>query len=305
MATSERISRAIVREIALGTWPVGTGLPGVRELAQTHGASASTVARVLRELAGANLVEVAPRRRARVLAGAQQRAVRWQRGTGALRLAGSDDPGLARLLTPELPVVRGSASGSAGGLKALWEGQVDAVTLHLSTARGDYNDPFVADLLFDRDPVLVHLWRREQGILIHPDRAGQITGLEDLPGHRLALRAPGTGTRSLLDQRARAAGIDPAELTGPVVSSHLDVALAVATDSVDAGIAVRAVADLTGLAFLPLTWEPFEIALPSSHLPLLEPLIEHLSSDQARRILLRLGYDPSASGQRRSVLPQR
>ena len=60
------------------------------------------------------------------------------------------------------------ASGSFRGLTALWRNEADGAALHLRHRDGTYNAPFAAALLAGRDPVLVHLWQREQGLVVAP-----------------------------------------------------------------------------------------------------------------------------------------
>jgi molybdate-binding protein len=212
-------------------------------------------------------------------------------------MAGSDDPLLARLTElTDAPIVRHPASGSAAGLQALWADEVDTASLHLRTPDGRYNTPFVASLLSDRRPALVHLWRREQGIVVSATRTDDVRSLTDLPGLRIALRPTGSGTRTLLDQLARHHGIDPSTLTGPTLTSHLDVALAVATGTADAGITIRAAANLLDLAFIPLASEPFELALPADHVPQLDALLDTATSAAFRQLAEALGYDLTDTG---------
>ncbi len=297
MATYDELAAVLARSVAAGDWSPGRLFPSVRQLADDHGTSVATAGRALRELAAAGILYVVPRRRATVAADGAARAIRWLRGTPALRIAGSDDPALNRLV--ELtgsPVVRHHASGSAAGLQALWTDQIDAASLHLRTPDGRYNAPFVAPMLGGQRPVLVHLWRREQGIACTADRAGQLRDVSDLIGLRVALRPSGTGTRTLLDQLARERGMDPTTFTGPTCGSHLDAALAVATGSADAAITVRAAAQLLDLEFAPLVSEPFELALPADRLPLLDDLLATTTTSEFRHLAEQLGYDLTSTG---------
>ncbi len=300
MATYDELAADLARWIADGAWSAGDTLPGVRQLADDHGTSAATAGRALRELASAGIVDVEPRRRATVAVDGAARASHWLHGLPALRMAGSDDPALARLIAgTDPPLVRLPATGSAAGLQALWSGQADVASLHLRTPDGRYNAPFVTRVLAGRRPVLVHLWRREQGIVLAADRAGEVRGLTDLADLRVALRPTGTGTRTLLDQLARRRGIDPSAFAGPTLTSHLDVALAVATGTADAGIAIRAAAQLLDLAFIPLVSEPFELALPADDLAMLAPLLGAAASVTFRQLAEELGYDLTDTGQTR------
>jgi molybdate-binding protein len=194
-------------------------------------------------------------------------------GGRALRLAGSDDPLLDLLLAEAPGVDRVAARGSFGGLSALWNGSADAATLHLRHRDGTYNAPFAASVLAGRSPQVVPLWRREQGLVVPPGNPGGLTGAGGLQRRAVALRGPGTGTRALLERLVAEAGDDPSALRGPVHGSHLEVAMAVAAGTAETGVATRAAAAAFGLDFVPLAWEPFELALPRDKLELAEPLI--------------------------------
>jgi molybdate-binding protein len=297
VATYDELAADLARPIADGGRRPGDTLPSVRQIAEDHDTSAATAGRALRELAGAGIVEVTARRRATVAPDGATQASRWLHDTPTLRMAGSDDPLLARLTElTDAPIVRHPASGSAAGLQALWAHEVDTASLHLRTPDGRYNTPFVASLLSDRRPALVHLWRREQGIVVSATRTDDVRSLTDLPGLRIALRPTGSGTRTLLDQLARHHGIDPSSLAGPTLTSHLDVALAVATGTADAGITIRAAANLLDLAFIPLASEPFELALPADHVPQLDALLDTATSAAFRQLAEALGYDLTDTG---------
>ena len=62
-----------------------------------------------------------------------------------------------------------------------------APSLHLRHRSGEYNAPFARGVLAGRDPVLVHLWRREQGLLVPP---GNPRGVESHPRSCRAARRP-------------------------------------------------------------------------------------------------------------------
>jgi molybdate-binding protein len=297
--------------IAAGELAQGTVLPSVRSLARERGVAPATVARAYGELARAGVVETSPRRATRVASAGAARARRRLRGGRALVLAGSDDPLLDLLLAAASDEVeRRGARGSSAGLAALWRGSVDAATLHLSDRGGEYNAPYAARVLSGRAPRLVRLWRREQGLVVPPGNPGGLGTAADLArvvtagrgaGRRAhvvtALRRAGTGTRLLTERLAREGGSDPADIRGPEVDSHLDVALAVASGLAEAGVAVRAAAAALGLDFVPLAWEPFDLALPADALPRAEPLLAALTAPAVARRAGELGgYDLEGSG---------
>jgi molybdate-binding protein len=168
------------------------------------------------------------------------------------------------------------------------------VAVHLRHTSGTYNAPFARALLRGRRPALVHLWRREQGLPVTP---GNIRGPADLRGLRLAKRPAGTGTRVLLDRLLIQAGLPADSAGGPQASSHLEVALCVASGAADAGLGIRAVATALDLGFVPLVWEDFDLVLAAEALAAAEPLVAVLSEPATRASLAGLdGYDMSRTG---------
>jgi molybdate-binding protein len=289
------IADRLLREIADGALRPGAALPSVRALARRDGTTPATAGRAYAELARAGVIVSAPRRVARVAPDGAARARARLTGVRALRLAGSDDPLFDLLVAAAAGhVERAAPSGSFGGLVALWRGEADAATLHLWHARG-YNAPYAAHILAGREPMLVHLWRREQGIVVPPGNPRGIGTVGDLAGVTTALRAPGTGTRALLDRLLREHRLDPGSVRGPELGGHLDVALAVAAGLADAGVAVRAAAITLGLDFVPLAWEPFALALPAAELGRAEALVSRLA-EVGRAATAMGGYDLADAG---------
>ena len=278
----------LLQEIASGAMAPATTVPSVRELARSEGLAPTTAARVLAELGRQGVISGAPRRRSVVARDGAPRARRMLAGGRALRLAGSDDPLLDRLLAAHVDVERTPGLGSFAGLSALWAGTADAATLHLRHRDGSYNTPFARSVLAGREPQVIPLWRREQGLLVPPGNPHGIGDLDALAHRIVALRAPGTGTRVLLERLMLEARADPAALHGAVHGSHLEVAMAVASGTADVGAATRAAASAFALDFIPLTWEPFELAFPREALELAEPLIAAVDS-RAPALAAQLG----------------
>lgn len=286
------IAEELLAAIASGELAPGAAMPSVRALASERGTTPSTVGRAYAQLAAAGAIVGAPRRRARVAANGAVAARRRLHGERVLRLAGSDDPLLDLVAAG---VERLPGRGSFSGLTALWRGDAQAATLHL----GD-NAPFAARVLAGRRPVLVSLWRREQGIVVPAGNPRGIGDVEDLVRVRTALRRSGTGTRALMDRALRARGADPDAVRGPVFDSHLEVALAVAAGIADAGVAVRGAA--VGLDFVPLAWEPFDLALGAGVLDDAAPLLAALGEPGLGRTAAELGgYDLEGAGRLREL----
>lgn len=286
------------RRVAGGELASGGALPSVRALAQTEGTTPATVAHAYQALAAAGVIVLEPRRAARVASHGPLAARRLLRGERPFRLAGSDDPALSLLIADAAEAVAPvGARGSFHGLSALWAGTADGAALHLRHAGGDYNAPFARGVLRGREPVLLHLWRREQGLIVAPGNPRGIASVGDLRGLRVARRPPGTGTRTLLDRLLLDAGLAPESVVGPSVELHLDVALTVATGEADAGLGLRGMADTLELAFVPLAWEPFQVVTTQSEVGGLEPLLSRLREPELTRRIRGLGgYDLEGAG---------
>ena len=298
MARYLRVVEDIASQVEAGTLAPGEELPSVREAAGQYKTTASTVGHAYRHLADAGVIVVADRQRSRVATDGLLAARRLLGDGYALRLAGSDDPGLDLVLRHTgQAVVTVGARGSFHGLTRVWRGQADAAAIHLRHRSGVYNVPFARGLLPRQEAAMIHLWRREQGLLTLPGNPGHIRGPADLPGLRIAMRPFGAGTRVLLDQLLAQAGIAPGTLSGPEASSHLEVALAIASGQADAGLGIRAAATALDLDFVPITWEDFDIVLSADAVAAAEPLISALRDSAVQSSLDNLGgYDLAKTG---------
>jgi molybdate-binding protein len=293
------LSAKLAARIASGELAPGAALPSVRDLAAAERTTPSNVSRAYRELANAGVIALEPRRTGRVASHGALAARALLRGGDPFRLAGSDDPALA-LLIGGVPgaVTPVGASGSYRGLAALWSGRADGASLHLRHRSGEYNRPFARGVLAGRDPVLVHLWRREQGLIVPPTNPRGVESITDLAALRVARRPVGTGTRTLLDRLLLEAGMDPDMIAGPTVELHLEVALAVATGEADAGLGLRSAATPLELDFVPLSWEPFQVATTRAQAGGIQPLLGELADgDVAARIVALGGYDLEGAGE--------
>ncbi len=302
MTGYRQVSDEIAERVARGALAPGDRLPSVRDVAQQYSTTTGTAARAYRRLADAGVIDSSDRRRSRVASGgalAARRLAGQPAGGGLLRLGGSDDPALDIVLgeAGQGHVVTVGERGSFHGLTGLWRGSADAAAIHLRHHCGEHNSPFARTLLRGRHPALIHVWRREQGLIAPRASTDGAAGIAGLRGLRVARRRFGTGTRVLLDRLLDDAGISPAGITGPEAGSHLEVAMSIAAGQADAGLGVRAAATLLGLDFTPVTWEDFDIALPSDALGAAEPLIAALRQASVRSAVEALGgYDLSRSG---------
>lgn len=173
---------------------------------------------------------------------------------------------LANFLKVRFPEAALSSAhvGSLGGLAALKRGEAHLAGTHLlDEETGDYNVSYVKRLLGGRGPILVNLAYREQGFIVAPGNPLNIKGFADLAreGVRFVNRQRGAGTRVLLDYHLRLEGLDPARITGYEREeyTHMAVAAAVAGDTADCGLGIRAAARALGLDFVPVAEERYDL----------------------------------------------
>jgi putative molybdopterin biosynthesis protein len=225
-----------------------------------------------------------------------------------LVVAGSNDPLLEKTLglfnrrQTEHVAVFGNL-GSLGGLRALRRGQCHIATSHLiQDNEVDYNFEF-AHRELERTPAVVNFCRREQGLLVARGNPKRITGVADLgrPGVSMVNRPTTTGTRLLLDRELRKAGLEGPQIEGyhVEVARHLDVGLEIVAGRADAGPAIRAVAGMLDLGFVPLRWERYDLLVPKERFfePAVQRFVGLLTDPEFREVASTLlGYDVSQSG---------
>ncbi len=232
---------------------------------------------------------------------------------GLLVITGSNDPLLDRTLSlfntrhPEHVAVFGNL-GSMGGLRALRRNLCHMASSHLLQDNEEYNFVYATQEL-ERLPAVVNFSRREQGILVARGNPKGIRAIEDLakPGVRIFNRALGTGTRLLFDNELRKAGIDGNAIDGyrNEVDKHLNAGLEILSGRADAGPAIRPVASLLGLDFLPLRWERFDLLVKKERFfdPDVQSFIGLLHEPEFHQLAGTMeGYDTSLSG--KMVYPQ-
>lgn len=299
---AQDVADRIAADVLAGRLAPGDPVPTVRALARKLDCAPGTAARAHSLLREAGVIGGTPRSRAVVSDDGVAAALMMSAHTGTVRMSGSDDPALDVLLSAAHGGVERAPGGrgSVAGLRMLAQGTVDAAAVHLRDARtGKYNDTFARRVLGGEPARLVHLWRREQGIVVPKGNPLDIRGIASLRGLRLAWRPPGTGSRLLLNRLLREAGTVPAP-DGELCDSHLGVAVAVATGAADAGLAVRTAADAVDADFVPVEWEDFELAVNPRAAGLLGPMLSVLASSSVHQRVSGLGgYDLSRCGESR------
>ncbi|BDD89441.1 helix-turn-helix transcriptional regulator [Desulfofustis limnaeus] len=228
--------------------------------------------------------------------------------SGRLLIAGSDDLLFQRLLGlyharyPD-SIAYFANLGSMGGLRALRRKQCHIAVCHLlQDDNEEYNFRF-AEREMERLPVFVNFSKRQQGLLVAPGNPKQISSVKDLaqPGITIVNRSLNTGTRLLLDYELTRCDINPDTIDGyrVEVARHLDAGLAVLSGKADAAPAIRPVAELLGLDFLPLRWERFDLLIVRDRFfdPVVQRFVNLLHEPVFKEVAKEYdGYDLSLTG---------
>jgi putative molybdopterin biosynthesis protein len=227
---------------------------------------------------------------------------------GLLIIAGSNDPlldasiSLFNTIYPDQVAVFGNV-GSMGGLKALRQKRCHIATSHMmQESEDDYNFEFATKEL-ENMPAIINFCQREQGLLVKKGNPKKIKEITDLakPGVRMVNRPLGTGTRHLLDKEFKKASIACDKIDGYNVECgrHMDVGLGIITGKADVGLAIRPVASVLDLDFVPLRWERYDLLVAKERFfdkgvqLFLGMLHEKVFQDQVGKFE---GYDTSLSG---------
>ncbi len=228
--------------------------------------------------------------------------------SGRLFVAGSDDLLFQRAIglynsQNQDSMIFFANIGSMGGLRALRQGSCHIGVCHLlQDDNEEYNFRF-AEQEMTRAPVFINFSKREQGLVITTGNPKQIHSVSDLAGEgvRIVNRPLNTGTRLLLDYEISRSEISTDDIVGygVEVNRHLEAGLAVLGGKADAAPAIRPVAELLGLDFIPLRWERFDLLINRDRffdppvqrfLNLLhDPLFKEIAREYA-------GYDLSVCG---------
>lgn len=224
-----------------------------------------------------------------------------------LVLAASHDLLLAALCDqwarPEGIVAEVAFHGSIDSLKAFERGEVDIAGFHLGDGPLPQAPAALRRLLDPRRHVLLRFAEREQGLIVAPGNPRTLRSLADVARLRARFvnRQRGSGTRLLIDQLLKQAGVAAASVPGYETEeyTHLAVAATVATGQAEAGFGLRAAAARFGLDFVPLKRETYWLAVRARRLDA-EPvrrLRQGLTGEPLRRAARGLaGYAIDGAG---------
>lgn len=160
--------------------------------------------------------------------------------------------------------------GSMGGLMAVKRGVCHLAGSHLlDTDDGSYNVSYIKKVLPNKRVKLVHLVLRDQGLIVRRANPKNIQGIQDLARSDIDFinRQGGSGTRILLDYKLKQLGIDPNGINGYQHEefTHMAVAVAVLSGTVDTGLGIFAAAKALELDFIPVVTEQYELIIPEEH----------------------------------------
>ena len=196
-------------------------------------------------------------------------------------------------------------SSSRQALEWLKRGTVHIAGSHLrDSASGEYNLPAINHLFPGGAVKVVTFAIWEQGLVLQSGNPKNIHSAADLARKdvRIVNREKGAGSRELLDQQIKAAGVAPSQVTGydNLANGHLPAALAVSLGEADCCVATRSAAQAFGLHFIPLSTERYDLVIHKTHarMPAVQLLLDVLNRATVRRKLEMLaGYDTSHTGE--------
>ena len=195
-------------------------------------------------------------------------------------------------------------ANSSSALRLLHDGHVHVAGCHIYNRKSaDSNLAFVRKLFKPDEVVIVNFATWEQGLLVARHNPLNICGVEDLARKdiRIANRDSGSGTRRLLDQLLKAAGVPHNQVKGYdfVLGGHVAAARAVEEKRADCCFGVGSAARLLGLDFIPIVSERYDLAITRTLLneKSVQALLETLNRSALRNLLeAACGYDASSTG---------
>ncbi|MCX8188261.1 MAG: LysR family transcriptional regulator [Nitrososphaeria archaeon] len=181
--------------------------------------------------------------------------------------------------------------GSYEGLTLVLKGFSDISGIHLFDEKtGEYNTYLLKNKVFGEKISIIRGYRRTQGIVTKKGNPKKIFSIKDLLRKDVTFinRNKGSGTRFLIDRLImNFASNEKMQFDDVIkqirgynneVRSHLEVAVAVKEGKVDCGFAIKAVAKLLNLNFIPFTEEVFDFVI----------LKKNIGKDNIQKFILTL-----------------
>ncbi|TES93409.1 MAG: molybdopterin biosynthesis protein [Desulfobacteraceae bacterium] len=195
--------------------------------------------------------------------------------------------------------------GSMGGLMAIKKGVCHLAGSHLlDTDDGSYNISYIKKYLPNTKVKLINLVFRDQGLIVSPGNPKTIKGIEDLDRNDITFinRQAGSGTRILLDYKLNQLGMEPEKISGydNEEFTHMSVAVAVLSGSVDVGLGIFAAAKALNLDFIPVVTEQYDLIIPEEYFEWenIQILLETISTKEFKdRVEALGGYSTEKTGE--------
>ena len=233
-----------------------------------------------------------------------------EKSAAGILAAGSNDPILEILINQTRQrssdfLIFSSNTGSIEGLRMLGSGITDIAWCHLADPiTGEYNIESIKEITGNNEIAMVHLFFREVGFLLAPSISlKKKISFKYISENNLKFvnRQPGSGTRISIDHLLSREGISPDRINGYTneVFTHFEVGLKILSGEADAGIATVAVSKISGIPFIPMMKESFDMVLHKDTFfrKDVQEFIEILSSAEFRKSVEWLGdYDFTGSG---------
>lgn len=209
--------------------------------------------------------------------------------------------------------ISSSHVGSMGGLSALKRGVCHLAGSHLlDPADGTYNTSYIRRFLAGIPVFQVHLVNRDQGLIVARGNPKGIEGIEDLARDNLRFinRQPGSGTRVLFDYRMEQLGLCAPDIPGYQTeeTTHMAVAVAVASGGADAGLGIYAAAKALDLDFVPVVTEQYDLIIPCAYMETekVRVFLETIRSERFKeRVRMLGGYHTERTGQVLGRFPEK
>ncbi len=179
-------------------------------------------------------------------------------------VAGSHDPLLDWALRESGSGLASFFDGSLDGLDRLARAEAIACGMHVfEPESGGWNLAHVTGRLSAAPVVLIEWAKRSGGLIIDPALDGQIGGIADLAGRRVARRQAAAGGQVLFDHLLAEAGLSDEALApaGEPARTEAEAAASVASGQAEAAPGLEAMARQYRLGFVPLVTERYDIAI--------------------------------------------
>lgn len=200
--------------------------------------------------------------------------------------------------------ISSSHVGSMGGLMAIKRGVCHLAGSHLLDEEdGSYNISYIKKYLPDIKVKLINLVMRDQGLIVPPGNPKGIRGIEDLARDDITFinRQGGSGTRILLDYSLKNLNLDAKAIKGYENEefTHMSVAVAVLSGTVDVGLGIYAAAKALNMDFIPIVTEEYDLVIPDKYFESenIQVLLETINTGEFKKRVQALGgYSTEKTG---------